>query len=541
MDVSYACIAASSAGVASHILYFRHGEHHLEAPRILCFYLAVLALPYIINSLRPNVIAGLSTYHIIIFQASYFASLASSIIIYRLFFHRTKSFPGPKLAAVSKLYHLMKASGCRQHIFLDELHKQYGDFVRTGPNEITIFHPDAILPIHGSNSRCTKTDWYDNLAPVNALVLTRSRDKHDWRRRIWDNAFSIKALRQHETTILQHALLVHDAVARELDQPINVTKWFEYYGFDVMGAVQYSQSFGMLESGQSHWVLDVFKAGTIILGYMTPTPWLIHIVDSLSFYSGVNNYLAWAEQSIHRRIQKSPVKQDTIGWLIDDAKKNSSIEKDWNWLMGDFLTIVTGGTEPVISAIVFLFYHLIADPYHAALVREEIATLTSYSDSTQLNGLDHLNACIYETFRLHPSIPSGGLRMTPQEGLKINEKYIPGYTTVLVPQYTLARRKDCFERANEFIPERWTTKPDMVKNRVAFMPWGVGPYACVGKNLGLMEIRTLTVVLFDNFDISFAPGEDGTLLHEKTLDCFAAIPGPLKLQCMKCEPTAKIK
>ncbi len=62
----------------------------------------------------------------------------------------------------------------------------------------------------------------------------------------------------------------------------------------------------------------------------------------------------------------------------------------------------------------------------------------------------------------------------------------------------------------------------------------------MGKNLGLIEIRTLAVVLFDNFDISFASGEDGTALHEKTLDCFATIAGTLNLQFKRRQPEAKI-
>ena len=67
-----------------------------------------------------------------------------------------------------------------------------------------------------------------------------------------------------------------------------------------------------------------------------------------------------------------------------------------------------------------------------------------------------------------------------------------------------------------------------------------GPYACVGKNLGLMEIRTLTVLLVDHFDISLARGENGERLHRETLDCFAAIPGPLRLITTKRTPEALV-
>ncbi len=244
---------------------------------------------------------------VFLLQATYFGSLFFSIVVYRVFFHRTRHFPGPKLAAVSKFYHTLHATDSRQHLFLDRLHKQYGDFVRTGPNEITIFHPDAIAPIHHGTSRCTKAAWYDNLIPVIAVVTTRSREEHDWRRRIWDFGYSIKALQQHEDTILEYARMVEAAIDERMGQTIEVTKWFEYYGFDVMGAVQYNQSFGMLESGQNHWVLDVFKGGTVILGYMTSTPWLIHIVRSLPILgNGMAAYHTWATESILRRAKVHP-------------------------------------------------------------------------------------------------------------------------------------------------------------------------------------------------------------------------------------------
>jgi hypothetical protein len=33
---------------------------------------------------------------------------------------------------------------------------------------------------------------------------------------------------------------------------------------------------------------------------------------------------------------------------------------------------------------------------------------------------------------------------------------------------------DCFEEPEQFVPERWTTRPDMVRNSKAFSPFGTG-------------------------------------------------------------------
>lgn len=53
---------------------------------------------------------------------------------------------------------------------------------------------------------------------------------------------------------------------------------------------------------------------------------------------------------------------------------------------------------------------------------------------------------------------------------------------------------------------------------------------CVGKHLALMELRTVISLLVTKFDVSFAPGEDGTRLLEDTKDCFTMALADLNLQ-----------
>lgn len=74
--------------------------------------------------------------------------------------------------------------------------------------------------------------------------------------------------------------------------------------------------------------------------------------------------------------------------------------------------------------------------------------------------------------------------------------------------------EDNFAQAEQFIPERFSTRPELVKNKDAFAPFSVGPYGCIGKNLAYIEIRTLTALLLKQFDVALAPGEDGSMLME---------------------------
>lgn len=79
------------------------------------------------------------------------------------------------------------------------------------------------------------------------------------------------------------------------------------------------------------------------------------------------------------------------------------------------------------------------------------------------------------------------------------------------------------------MPSRWTNNPELVKNASAWSPFLHGSSSCIGKNLALLELRTVTAKLITRFDVQFAPGEDGSRLLTKTLDHFTLTPGDLKL------------
>jgi hypothetical protein len=63
----------------------------------------------------------------------------------------------------------------------------------------------------------------------------------------------------------------------------------------------------------------------------------------------------------------------------------------------------------------------------------------------------------------------------------------------------------------------------------------LGPYGCVGKQLALMELRSVIARIVTEFDVSFAPGEDGTALLEESLDTFTIALAPLMLVFKKSE------
>jgi cytochrome P450 len=117
-----------------------------------------------------------------------------------------------------------------------------------------------------------------------------------------------------------------------------------------------------------------------------------------------------------------------------------------------------------------------------------------------------LDAVIQESLRLWPSLFFVGQRVTPPSGLQIGSVYIPGSTVVQLQPFVIHRDPRNFVRPDEFIPERWMTRPELVLNKEALLPFSTGPYDCVGKRLAYMEMRSVIARVMGEFDVCLPKG-----------------------------------
>lgn len=237
---------------------------------------------------------------------------------------------------------------------------------------------------------------------------------------------------------------------------------------------------------------------------------------------------------------------------MDAYKESPRAPIDYTWLVGDTRLAIVGGSDTTASTLTFLFCHLAQDPSQVKKLRDELEPLLNdrnYLDQKDVAKAKHLDGVIQESLRMHPAIPSGFPRITPPEGITIGDTYIPGGMTIVLPVYAMQRDEENYERANEFIPERWYSEPQLIKNRDAFLTWNIGEFnlfshllraviklldtgtnGCIGRALAITEMRDLVTAWIQNFEsVRFAPGEDGSDLLLGTLDHFTVGVKPLNL------------
>lgn len=143
---------------------------------------------------------------------------------------------------------------------------------------------------------------------------------------------------------------------------------------------------------------------------------------------------------------------------------------------GDAQLIVIAGSDSVAAALSHVFFHLAWDPVLVKRLQTELDVLSSI-EHDQLVTVDLLDAVINEAMRLHPPVPSGTQRVTPVEGMWIGQRFIPGDTIVQVPSYTVFRDERAFVHPNEFIPERWTTRPELIRDKSVYIPFNTGEFS----------------------------------------------------------------
>ncbi|RKL10721.1 hypothetical protein BFJ68_g8699 [Fusarium oxysporum] len=422
--------AAFLLGVLVHVFVLRKGEWDLWTVKLI----KAWATYEVTVSLFLAQLYSFSVWQALSVTNKWFASFATglsiSILVYRAFFHRLNRFPGPFLARLSAFYPTYLVVD-EEHMYLEvqKLHEKYGDIVRI----------------------VTKSPFYGISHPWTNLLAERRKRQHANRRKAWDRAFTTKALKDYEHRVLKYTKLLTDRIDDMKGKPFNVSLWVNFYTFDIMGDLAFGKSFNMLENGVEHKFFTESHKSQGLLGAFRRLIWFFPLVTAIPIIN--SSYLSF--QAFIRNQVETRRKVHVFTCILEDYDAiEKPTEQDYNNLCGDaHLIVIAGRLQAEI------------DDYKNT--HEE-------SDLISLGKLQYLQACIDESLRLYPVVPSGLPRMTPPEGMEIDGVYIPGDTILHNPSYTMYRDERCFEKPNEFIPERWTTKPELIKDASVYAPFSTG-------------------------------------------------------------------
>ncbi|KAG4262882.1 hypothetical protein FPRO03_10245 [Fusarium proliferatum] len=352
-------------------------------------------------------------------------------------------------------------------------------YLSSGPTEISIATPSSFRPIHAPSSPVIKSPFYGINHPWVMLLSERRKKEHGIRRKAWDRAFTTKALRDYEHRVLKYTKLLTDRIDEAKGKPFNIALWVNYYTFDIMGDLSFGKSFDLLESGVEHHFFTESHKTQGFMGAFRRMVWFFPLVSSIPVVN--KSYLAfqaYVRNQVETRRKNPPAEPDVFSSILEDYDAiEKPTQQDFDNLCGDAHLIIIAGSDTTSSSTTCLLHHLALHPDVLVKLQAEIDEYKSTHgeyDLVSLSKLQYLQACIDESLRLCPVVPSGVPRMTPPEGLQLDDVYIPGDTIIHNPSYTMYRDERCFEKPNEFIPERWTTRPELIKDASVYAPFSTG-------------------------------------------------------------------
>ncbi|CAO2205066.1 unnamed protein product [Urochloa humidicola] len=177
-------------------------------------------------------------------------------------------------------------------------------------------------------------------------------------------------------------------------------------------------------------------------------------------------------------------------------------------IKGILMDIFIGGTDTTSTTMEFAMAQLINHPDKLRRLQEEIRAVVGDDDRVTEDHLDklsyYLESVIKESQRLHP--PGAVVARETIEDFELLGYGVPRQTRVIINAWAIGRDPATWERADEFLPERFTDQ-DMVGQDFTSLPFGHGRRGCPGAGFSMPNIKLVLTSLLYHFDWELPAGE----------------------------------
>ncbi|XP_042057618.1 cytochrome P450 94C1-like [Salvia splendens] len=179
-----------------------------------------------------------------------------------------------------------------------------------------------------------------------------------------------------------------------------------------------------------------------------------------------------------------------------------SVGDDEEFLVDIIVSFLLAGRDTVASALTSFFWLVARHPEVEAAILEEAIGVDS---ADQVRELHYLHAVVFESMRLYPPIQFDS-KFCVEDDVLPDGSFVKGGTRVTFHPYAMGRMEEIWgSDCLEFKPRRWIRDGVFVHENPFQCPiFQAGVRVCLGKELALMEIKTVAVSILRRFRIELA-------------------------------------
>lgn len=217
-----------------------------------------------------------------------------------------------------------------------------------------------------------------------------------------------------------------------------------------------------------------------------------------------------------RDFKKSVSKLEAlITTFIDEAKQKKSdptrnmihafleapIEIDDQFLLDQVKTMIFAGHETTSTVLSWALHFLSIHPEWQEKIYNEIKEVCGDNalSAKHLDKLELLEMFTNETMRLYPPAWSFARRALEDDDILGHE--IKKNDVVSISPYLLHHDTRFWENPFKFNPMRFSKEETSKRHPVSFIPFGLGPRACIGEKLSRMEMKMLLSTTVINYKL----------------------------------------
>ncbi|KAF2849812.1 cytochrome P450 monooxygenase-like protein [Plenodomus tracheiphilus IPT5] len=449
---------------------------------------------------------------------------AAYVIIYNTYFHPLAQFPGPPLARVTiywKAYTECIASRSFCH-YLVELHAQYGDVVRVGPNELHFAKPQAYHDIYSNKNRWDKEaqlykSFNEDRSSFGYLTYAEAKSRKD----VLNRSFSPAAIESAETLLVDETKALCAAFERQTkaSKSSNIFYAFRCLSTDVITTFCFGKPIHAIDApdfnapivvamDNSLPVFVLFKYSNLIKNFiMKSPPKLSKMMSPLT--AGMVDLNQLLLQQINdltadpEKLKLLPHNMTIYHRLMDPEAYHDKIIPSAGSLYEEGQALMFGGADTVGNTLMVGTFHLLKQSDKMQKLKDELhaAWPSLIADGPNLRSLEklpYMNAIIKESLRLSSGVTSGLMRVVPATGATIAGVAVPPGTHVACGSTFVHYNASIFPEPEKFIPERWLESDNLDSWLVAFSR---GPRMCLGINLAWAELRLGFAYVYRKFDL----------------------------------------
>ncbi|CRL03628.1 CLUMA_CG016420, isoform A [Clunio marinus] len=454
-------------------------------------------------------------------------------------FEDAKSFneiPGPKNAF--QFMQLLLPGGKYYKISPSELIKQWRNSYGTiatlpgffgVPSLVITYLPDDIEKVFRTegkfpNRRPLESILYfrkherPDLYPAGAgLIVTQGQEWYDFRTKVQQIMMQPRATKVYipgiDGVACDFIKKIREIRDENNETPADFWETLTLWALESIGIIALDTRLGAMDNPEATKITELIKIifENINKYDFEPSIWRYYKMPgfkrAMKTYEETRNELRkYIDQAIER-LEKNPTADDHEMGILEKLIK---IDRNIGVTMAE--DMLFAGVDTTSSAISAVMYNLAKNPEKQEILRKEVFSIlpdkNSKLSASSFNNAPYLRAVMKESQRMHP-ITNGNVRQLDVD-IVLQGYRIPKGTDILVTSNMLALNEEHFERAGEFIPERWlknnTEKgcPNAKDSHpFTYLPFGFGSRMCIGRRFAELEIEVLTTRLLREFKIEW--------------------------------------